>query len=74
MDTGDGTRTVVSGIAQYYSPEELIGRTVVLVKNLKPVKLRGILSEGMLLCASDEEGRVRLVTPDGEVTVGCEVR
>lgn len=74
LDTGDGTRTVVSGIAQYYSPEELIGRTVVLVKNLKPVKLRGILSEGMLLCASDEEGRVRLVTPDGEVTVGCEVR
>ena len=74
LDTGDGVRTVVSGIAKYYTCEELIGKVVVLVKNLKPVKLRGILSEGMLLCASDENDRVRLVTPDGDVTVGCEVR
>ena len=59
----DGTRTVVSGIAQSYSPEEMVGKQVVLVANLKPAKLRGIESQGMILCAADADDRVlKLVT------------
>lgn len=50
---GDEERTVVSGIAQHYAPEDLIGKKVVLVANLKPTKLRGVLSQGMILAASD---------------------
>ncbi len=53
---GEEERTVVAGIAKYYAPEELIGKKVVVVANLKPVKLRGIESRGMVLCASDEDG------------------
>lgn len=55
LRVGDSERTVVSGIAQYYKPEDLIGKKVVVVANLKPVKLRGTLSEGMILAASDAE-------------------
>lgn len=55
-------RTVVSGIAAYYTPEEMVGKTVVLVANLAPRKMRGILSEGMLLCAEGEDGTLKLVT------------
>ena len=62
---GSETRTVLSGIAQHYSPEEMVGKTVVLVANLKPRKMRGILSEGMLLCAQDSEGNLKLVTVEG---------
>ena len=59
----DGTRTVVSGIAQSYSPEEMVGKQVVLVANLKPAKLRGIESQGMILCAADADDKVlKLVT------------
>ena len=59
----DGTRTVVSGIAQSYAPEEMVGKQVVLVANLKPAKLRGIESQGMILCAADAEDKVlKLVT------------
>ena len=59
----DGTRTVVSGIAQSYTPEEMVGKQVVLVANLKPAKLRGIESQGMILCAADAEDKVlKLVT------------
>ena len=69
-----GTRTVASGIAKYYKPEEMVGRTVVLVCNLKPVKLRGVLSEGMILCAGDDEGNLKLVGPEGLLPDGSEVR
>ncbi len=69
-----GTRTVASGIAKYYKPEEMVGKTVVLVCNLKPVKLRGVLSEGMILCASDDEGNLKLVGPEGLLPDGSEVR
>ena len=66
LDIGSGeTRTVLSGIAKWYSPEEMKGKTVVLVKNLPPRKMKGILSEGMLLCADDAEGNVKLLTIDG---------
>ncbi len=54
LKVGEEERTVVSGIAQYYQPEELIGKKVVVVANLKPVKLRGTMSYGMILAASDE--------------------
>ena len=57
IDTGSDTRTLVAGIAQYYAPEDLIGRKIIIVKNLKPAKLRGILSQGMILAASDAGNR-----------------
>lgn len=66
-------RTVVSGIAQYYTPEEMVGKTVVLVANLAPRKMRGILSEGMLLCASDEAGNLKLVTAEDAIGGGWEI-
>ena len=66
LDCGNGeTRTVVSGIAKWYSPEEMPGKTVVLVANLAPRKMRGVLSEGMLLCAEDAEGNLKLLTVEG---------
>jgi methionyl-tRNA synthetase len=61
---GDVTRSVVSGVAKYYTPEEMIGKKVVFVTNLKPVKLCGILSEGMILAAEDDEGKLALVVSD----------
>ncbi|MBQ1256759.1 MAG: methionine--tRNA ligase, partial [Clostridia bacterium] len=75
LDIGNGeTRTVLSGIAQWYSADEMPGRTVVLVKNLPPRKMRGIMSEGMLLCASDNEGNLKLLTVDGgEFAPGSEI-
>lgn len=57
VDTGDGTRTLVAGIALHYRPEDLVGRRIIIVKNLKPAKLRGILSQGMILAASDADNR-----------------
>ena len=75
VDLGEGKlRTIVSGIAKYYSPEEMVGKQVVVVANLKPVKLRGILSEGMLLCASDKDGNLSLVSPITTMPVGSEIR
>ncbi|PHV70862.1 methionine--tRNA ligase [Sporanaerobium hydrogeniformans] len=71
---GDEVRQIVSGIAAYYSPEEFVGKKVVVVTNLKPVKLRGILSQGMVLCASDENGSLVAVGPLGEIISGAEVR
>ena len=73
LDVGGETRTVVSGIAKYYTPEEMIGKQVVLVYNLAPAKLCGIESQGMLLCASDGE-KVVLVSPESLVKSGAEVR
>ncbi|MBS5799783.1 MAG: methionine--tRNA ligase [Clostridiales bacterium] len=71
---GDEVRQIVSGIAKYYDPEEFVGKKVVVVTNLKPVKLRGILSEGMVLCASDDEGNLVAVGPLGEMVHGAEVK
>lgn len=71
---GERERTVVSGIAKHYTPQEMVGKTVVLVANLKPAKLRGVLSEGMILCAEDENGNLSLVSPEKAFGAGCEVR
>ena len=71
---GEEVRQIVSGIAAYYTPEEFVGKKVVVVTNLKPVKLRGILSQGMVLCASDDNGNLVAVGPLGEMVSGAEVR
>lgn len=65
LKVGDSERTVVSGIAKQFTPEEMVGKTVTIVANLKPAKLRGIMSEGMILCAEDATGKLGLVTVDG---------
>ena len=70
---GEERRQIVAGIARHYDPEELIGKTVVIVANLKPAKLRGVESQGMLLAASKGE-RLRLVTVDGELASGASVK
>lgn len=70
----DRERTIVSGIAKWYTPQEMVGRQVVVVTNLRPVKLRGVLSEGMILCAEDETGTLALVSPEKAINAGAEVR
>ena len=69
----DDTRTILAGIAEYYQPDELIGRQVVVVANLQPRKMRGIVSQGMLL-AADLDGKAVLLLPDKAVPVGSKVR
>ena len=64
---------LVAGIRATYSPEELLGKQIVVLENLEPKVIRGVASEGMLLAASDKEGPVLLV-PEKEVTLGCEVK
>ncbi len=71
---GEEVRSVVSGIAKFYTPEEMVGKKVVVVTNLKPVKLRGVLSEGMILCAEDGEGRLTLISPEKIIASGANVR
>ncbi len=72
---GEETRSVVSGIAKFYTPEEMVGKKVVLVTNLKPVKLCGVLSEGMILCAEDETGKLSLLSPEkAEILSGAKIR
>ena len=71
---GEEVRSIVSGIAKYYTPEEMVGKRVVVVTNLKPVKLRGVLSEGMILCAEDKDGNLALVSPEKEMQSGGSVR
>lgn len=74
VDLGSETRQVVAGIAKHYTPAELIGKSVVFVANLKPAKLRGVKSEGMLLAATDPSGRVILTTTESEVAPGSRVK
>lgn len=75
VDLGEEkARTIVSGIAKWYTPEQMIGKSIVVVSNLKPAKLRGILSEGMILCASDDEGNLSIVAPITNIKAGSEVR
>jgi methionyl-tRNA synthetase len=69
LEVGNTTRTIVSGIAASYTPEELVGKTIIIVANLTPAKLRGILSEGMLL-ACENNGKLSLLTTDGPVPSG----
>ena len=67
---GEETRTVVSGIAKFYTPGQMVGKKVVMITNLKPAKLRGIVSEGMILCAEDAEGNLKLLVPEGDIESG----
>src|SRR5690606_29390786 len=71
---GSETRTVVSGIRAHYAPEDLVGRKLVLVTNLQPARLRGVESQGMILAAQDDAGRLGLVTLDKDLPDGSEVR
>lgn len=74
LKVGNTERTVVSGIAKYYKPEELIGKKVVLLANLAPRKIRGIESNGMLLCAATaDDTALRLLTVDGDIPDGCAI-
>ncbi|MBR2377435.1 MAG: methionine--tRNA ligase [Clostridia bacterium] len=72
LDVGDEERTVASGLANYYKPEELIGKKVILVYNLKPAKLCGVVSQGMVLCA-EKDGKVVIVTPEQDMPAGAVV-
>jgi len=74
IDTGIDQRTVVSGIAEYYQPEELVGKQVSILVNLEPKKLRGIESQGMILCAEDADGSLSIVAPDKIVKNGSEIK
>jgi methionyl-tRNA synthetase len=74
IDTGIDQRTVVSGIAEYYKPEDLIGKQVSILVNLAPKNLRGIESQGMILCAENADGSLSIVTPDVAVKPGSEIR
>ena len=71
---GSKTRQIVSGIKKWYKPEDMVGKKVLVITNLKPVKLAGVLSEGMILCAEDDAGNLSLVSPEKAVKVGAEIR
>ena len=70
IDTGIDTRTIVSGIAEYYTPEELVGRQVLVLVNLEPRELKGVLSQGMILMAQDATGKLVLLSPTDKVGSG----
>ena len=70
---GSQVKQIVSGIKAHYSAEEMVGKKVMVLVNLKPAKLAGIVSEGMLLCAEDAEGNLALVIPEKEMPAGAEI-
>ena len=70
---GNQVKQIVSGIKSNYKPEDMVGKKVMVLVNLKPAKLAGVLSEGMLLCAEDENGKLALMTPDKEMPAGAEI-
>ena len=70
---GSETKQILSGIQKYYSPEEMVGKKVMVLVNLKPAKMAGLLSEGMLLCAEDADGNLSLMTPEKEMPSGAEI-
>jgi len=73
IDLGDEQRQLVAGIRLHYAPQDLVGKQVVVVANLQPATLRGVESQGMLLAASDKDGRLALVIPEKTVTAGAHV-
>ena len=73
VDTGIDKREIVSGIAEYYTPEELVGKQVLVLVNLEPRELKGILSRGMILMAQDASGKLRLLQPDDQTNPGATV-
>jgi methionine--tRNA ligase beta chain len=74
VDLGSEQRQLVAGIRAHYEPAALVGKQIVVVANLEPATLRGVESQGMLLAASDAEGRLALVTPEKPVSVGATVK
>ena len=70
---GSQVKQIVSGIRKHYTPEEMVGKKVMVLVNLKPAKLAGVLSEGMLLCAEDAEGNLALMTPEKAMSAGAEI-
>jgi len=74
VDTGLDQRTIISGIAEHYSPEDIVGTKVTVLMNLPPRKIRGVVSQGMILMAEDKEGVLSFMTPDKDLDVGSEVR
>jgi methionyl-tRNA synthetase len=73
-DGSDKERTICAGLKAFYAPEQMMGKSVVFVANLKPRPLRGVVSEGMMLAADDGNDNVRLITIDGDMTTGAQVR
>lgn len=73
VDLGDEKRQIVAGIAKHYSPDQLIGKKIVVVANLKPAKLRGVESQGMLLAASIDD-ELCLITPEKDIKEGARVK
>ena len=70
---GSQVRQIVSGIKAHYTPEEMVGKKVMVVTNLKPAKLAGVMSEGMILCAEDADGNLSLMVPEKEMPAGAEI-
>ena len=70
---GSQTKQIVSGIHKYYEPEEMVGKKVMVLANLKPTTLAGVVSEGMLLCAEDAEGNLALMVPEKHMPAGAEI-
>ena len=70
---GSQVKQIVSGIRKHYTPEEMVGKKVMVLVNLKPAKLAGVLSEGMLLCAEDAEGNLAPMTPEKAMPAGAEI-
>ena len=73
VQIGSQVRQIVSGIKAHYSAEEMVGKRVMVVTNLKPAKLAGVLSEGMILCAEDADGNLSLMVPEKEMPAGAEI-
>lgn len=74
IDLGSEQRQLVAGIRAHYADQDLIGKQVVVVANLQPASLRGVESQGMLLAASDDQGRLAIVTPEKPVANGAQVK
>lgn len=74
VDDGQGERQLIAGVGQYYAPEELVGRRIVIVANLEPKTLMGLESQGMLLAADSEEMGPVLLMPDKDIPAGSKVR
>ncbi len=73
VDLGSEQRQIIAGIAEAYAPDALLGRSIVVVANLEPARLRGQVSEGMLLAATGEDGRPHLLTLDGDLAPGAKI-
>ncbi len=73
VSLGDEQRQIVAGVAQFYAPDDLVGKKIVLLANLEPAKIRGVVSNGMLL-AADADGRAVILTPDSDVPAGSKVK